>query len=56
MNDTVEHADLVTRVEIISENGREYVNTACTGVQLLRQDNLRTLKIFLKNDRASSQD
>jgi hypothetical protein len=49
MSDTTEHAELVTRVEIITEKGREYVNMNCSDVQILRQDNSRTLKIFLRN-------
>ena len=39
----------VTRVEVIDENGRVYVHTACKEVKLSEQDEGRTLKIFLRN-------
>jgi len=42
---------IITRVEIIDENGRVYVNNSCTHVELSHQDDGRTLKIFLKNNK-----
>ena len=39
----------VNRVEIIDENGRQYVNMNCYKVEVVHQDNGRTLKIFLTN-------
>lgn len=39
----------LTRVEVIDENWRAYVNNSCYDVKLSYQDNDRTLKIFLKN-------
>lgn len=45
----------VTRVEVISESGREYVNWNCHSVQVSEQDEGRTIKIFLQNDMADKQ-
>lgn len=45
------HLGLVTRVEIIDETGRAYVNMACKQVHYMIQDDGRTLKIFLKNEK-----
>ena len=39
----------ITRVEIIDETGRVYVNNDVESCQLMFQDDNRTLKIFLKN-------
>ena len=39
----------VTRLEIISENGREYVNMNCELEDLSYQDDGKTLKVFIKN-------
>jgi len=39
----------ITRVEIIDNEWRQYVNMNCENVELLYQDNNRTLKIFLNN-------
>lgn len=52
--DRSEAANDITRVEIISEKGREYVNLDCHGIELLTQDDGRTLKIFLRNRVADS--
>lgn len=40
-------ADKVTRVEVIDENGRSYVNWNCKSVELSMQDDNRTLKVFI---------
>lgn len=47
MKDTIKPMDRVNRVEVISENGREYVNMDCQQVQIAMQDDGRTIKIFL---------
>jgi hypothetical protein len=39
----------VTRVEIIDDEGRQYVNTNTSNVKLSLQDEERTLKIFINN-------
>lgn len=47
MTDTIELMDKVTRVEVISEKGREYVRHNCDSVEIAMQDDGRTLKLFL---------
>jgi len=37
----------VTRVEVITNNGREFVQYECSNVQVCLQDNGQTLKVFL---------
>ncbi|MEM9278471.1 MAG: hypothetical protein AAGA76_07840 [Pseudomonadota bacterium] len=37
----------VTRVEVISEKGREYVNLNCHNVKIAMQDGGKTMKIFI---------
>jgi len=44
----------ITRVEIIDNEWRQYVNMNCENVELLYQDNNRTLKIFLNNKYAKN--
>ena len=41
----------VTRVEVIDSNGRTYVKYGVSDVSISLQDNERTLKVFLKNDK-----
>lgn len=41
--------DKVTRVEVISQNGRDYVNLKCHSVMILAQDEGQTIKILLQN-------
>lgn len=48
LEEYVNNTDKVTRVEVISEKGREYVNMNCKEVEPELQDDNRTLKIFLK--------
>jgi len=50
MKDVIEERKLVTRVEVISQNGRDYVNVNCSEVQVAIQDNGRTMKVFIKNN------
>ncbi|MEM8796877.1 MAG: hypothetical protein AAGE89_09760 [Pseudomonadota bacterium] len=54
MKDKTEYLPDVTRVEVISEKGRDYVNLNCRNVQIEFQDDGKTLKIFLNlpTDRA----
>ena len=37
----------VTRVEVITNNGREYVRYECSNVQVSLQDDGQTIKVFL---------
>lgn len=46
---TLEPMENVTRVEVISERGRDYLNMDCHSVQISQQDQGRTIKIFLRN-------
>jgi len=39
----------VTRVEVVDENGRSYVNNRVGGVELSLQDDGKSLKIFIKS-------
>lgn len=41
----------VTRVEVIDSSGRSYVKYDVSDVSISIQDDKRTLKVFLKNDR-----
>ncbi len=36
-----------TRVEVITNNGREYVQYECSNVQVSLQDDGQTIKVFL---------
>lgn len=40
----------VTRVEVITDHGREFVLYDLTSVELSYQDNGRTLKIFVSSE------
>ena len=40
----------VTRVEVVTDNGREFVQHDCTNVQVSLQDDGRTIKVFLKQE------
>lgn len=37
----------VTRVEVVTNNGRELVHYKCSNVQVSLQDDGRTIKVFL---------
>lgn len=37
----------VTRVEVITSNGREFVQYECSNVQISLQDDGQTIKVFL---------
>ena len=51
--DDLEHKDFiksypdVTRVEVITNNGREFVQYECSNVQVSLQDDGQTIKVFL---------
>jgi hypothetical protein len=47
--DTLEELVEITRVEVIDEIGRAYVNMNAQNVQYSIQDSGRTLKIFLQS-------
>lgn len=45
--DSIRNYPEITRVEVITNNGREYVNWDCSDVKVTIQDQGRTLKVFL---------
>jgi hypothetical protein len=45
--DFLENYPDVTRVEVITDEGREFVRYDCSNVQVSLQDNGRTIKVFL---------
>lgn len=45
--DSIESFPQVTRVEVISKKGREFVQYDCSDVQVSMQDDGQTLKVFL---------
>jgi hypothetical protein len=54
MENIDEKLKTVTRIEVIDEHGRSYVNwNANNKVQLSFQDNDRTLKVFIQKDISS---
>jgi hypothetical protein len=50
MTDYLENYPEVTRVEVITDDGREFVRYDCNNVQVSLQDDGRTLKVFLKQE------
>ena len=46
--DYIKSYPLINRVEVIGQNGREYVQYDCSNVQISQQDEGRTLKVFLR--------
>ena len=46
----------VTRVEVVTDNGREFVQHDCTNVQVSLQDDGRTIKVFLKQEQISEEE
>jgi hypothetical protein len=46
----------VTRVEVITDDGREFVRYDCSNVQVSLQDEGRTLKVFLKQEQVSEEE
>lgn len=47
MTDFLQDYPNVTRVEVITNNGREFVRYECSNVQVSLQDDGRTIKVFL---------
>ncbi len=45
----------ITRVEVITNEGREFVRYDCSNVQVSLQDEGRTLKVFLKQEQVSEK-
>ena len=45
----------VTRVEVITDDGREFVRYDCSNVQVSLQDDGRTVKVFLKQKQISEE-
>ncbi len=45
----------VTRVEVITDDGREFVRYECSNVQVSLQDDGRTVKVFLKQEQISEE-
>ena len=46
----------VTRVEVITSNGREFVQYDCSNVQVSLQDDGSTIKVFLKQEQISEEE
>ena len=46
----------VTRVEVITNNGHEFVRYDCSDVQMSLQDDGRTIKVFLKQEQVSEEE
>jgi hypothetical protein len=49
LSDTIEEVVGVTRVEVIDNSGRAYVNHEVGHVEISYQDGGRTLKLFISN-------
>lgn len=47
---TTTHHKRATRVEVIDQSGRAYVNTNCRDVAVSIQDDGRTIKVFLRTE------
>jgi hypothetical protein len=54
--DSLKNYPEVTRVEVITDDGREFVRYDCHNVQLSLQDDGRTLKVFLKQEQISEEE
>ena len=48
--DFIKNYPNVTRVEVITNNGREFVQYECSDVQVSLQDDGQTIKLFLSAD------
>ncbi len=46
----------VTRVEVITDDGREFVRYDCSNVQVSLQDDGRTIKVFLGQEQISDEE
>jgi hypothetical protein len=56
MTDFLENYPKVTRVEVITDDGREFVRYDCNNVQVSLQDDGRTLKVFLKQEQIPEEE
>jgi hypothetical protein len=56
MSDFIESYPDITRVEVITNEGREFVRYDCSDVQVSLQDEGRTLKVFLKQEQVSEEE
>ncbi len=56
MSDFIESYPDITRVEVITNEGREFVRYDCSNVQVSLQDEGRTLKVFLKQEQVSEEE
>ncbi len=56
MSDFIESYPDITRVEVITDDGREFVRYDCSNVQVSLQDEGRTLKVFLKQEQVSEEE
>ena len=54
--DFIKNYPEVTRVEVVTDNGREFVQHDCTNVQVSLQDDGRTIKVFLKQEQISEEE
>ena len=46
----------VTRIEVITDNGREFVRHNCANVRVSLQDDGRTIKIFMHQEQISEEE
>jgi hypothetical protein len=56
VSDFIESYPDITRVEVITDDGREFVRYDCSNVQVSLQDEGRTLKVFLKQEQVSEEE
>ena len=54
--DFIKNYPEVTRVEVVTDNGREFVQHDCTNVQVSLQDDGSTIKVFLKQEQISEEE
>ena len=54
--DFIKNYPEVTRVEVVTDNGREFVQHDCTNVQVSLQDDGKTIKVFLKQEQISEEE
>ena len=54
--DPLKSSPEVTRIEVITDNGREFVRHNCADVQVSLQDDGRTIKVFLKQEQISEEE
>lgn len=47
----IQQLDKITRLEVIDEDGRQYVNMSVIGMEFSFQDDGKTLKLFVDTDK-----